>query len=50
MDQARVDQLQRELQEKTRLANEQIRRAEEEYARKMEIERNRDSETIGQGR
>lgn len=50
MDQARVDALQRELQEKTRQANEQIRRAEEEYARKMEVERNRDSETIGQSR
>lgn len=48
MDQARVDALQRELKDKTRMANEQIRKAEEEYARKMEQERNRDSETIGQ--
>jgi hypothetical protein len=44
MDADRVRSLKLQLEQKVNLANEQIRKAQEEYAREMEIERNKDIE------
>jgi hypothetical protein len=45
MDSDRVRSLKLQLEQKVSLANEQIRKAQEEYAREMEIERNKDIES-----
>lgn len=44
MDSDRIKSLKLQLEQKVSLANEQIRMAQEEYAREMEIERNKDIE------